>query len=212
MSYPITIVKRARVLREAGWSLRRISALIERETGRRPSINTVAYWTDADYEARKLAKNLRRHRAASGRGAGAGARLGCHRHTPEFRLARVAALRAFGVDVRSVALVMAFDYGEELALSEVAALGDEVPKMDRCRELIALPGMGPRPVASLMSVEYGEPITFNQVAYALKVGRWPRPYQSRRSESEASPAGAARSTSSPSESPSTSREEPIRAA
>lgn len=113
VSYPIKVVVRARELRAAGWSLRRVRDLVERETGRRPSLNTISYWTDSGYEQRKLARNRRRHRTFSAAGSGAGGKLGGAHHTPEFRLARMIALHHEAqLSVSAIARLMSFDYGE----------------------------------------------------------------------------------------------------
>lgn len=117
--YPISAIERARIHRAAGWSLRRIAEFVEEEVGRRPAVGTVQRWTDEEAARAHQARGLARHRRHSAAGAGGGGRLGNPRATPEFKLARMAAMRERDLSLRSIAEMMALDFGDELSEHQV---------------------------------------------------------------------------------------------
>lgn len=117
--YPMPVVNKARTLRAGGWSLRRVAMWVAEETGRKPSSSTVLRWTDPKNAAHKARHDRDRRRAYSARGAAAGGRLGSAHHTPEFRLARMRALRARRLSIRVIADLMTFDYGKPISPAQV---------------------------------------------------------------------------------------------
>jgi DNA-binding transcriptional MerR regulator len=119
--YPITVIQRARELREAGWTLDQISELVERETGTRPACSTVHRWTDPAQERRHRERGRARHRRWSAAGAGAGGRLGSPRSSPEFKLARMRALsESARLSDAAIGRLMRFDFGDALSAVQVA--------------------------------------------------------------------------------------------
>lgn len=118
--YSANVMRRAREHREAGWSLRRICDFIEREVGRRPSPSTVQAWVNPRAHQRKIQADQERHRAFSALGSAAGGRLGSPRHTPEFKFARMLALRDLdGMSCQAIASAMHYDFGDELTADQV---------------------------------------------------------------------------------------------
>jgi hypothetical protein len=113
--YPVSAVKRASELREAGWSFRRIAALIERETGFRPAATTVQLWCSPDAYQDRLRRMRKR----------CDARRKALQHKPlvrtssEWRLARMHELADRGVSARAIGQVAAVWFGEELTEHQV---------------------------------------------------------------------------------------------
>lgn len=110
--FPVSAALRARELRSAGWQLRSICDILEREIGSRPDVSTVQRWANPDVDEKNREKSRRsywRTRAARG-GKGFG-RLGHPHHTKPYQEARAVALvRNAGLRTTQAALVMAFDY------------------------------------------------------------------------------------------------------
>jgi DNA-binding transcriptional MerR regulator len=122
MSYPITIVRRVRELREAEWSIAEIQKLVERETGHRPSRNTIWSWLNEGAEA------ARRRRRPDPRLKAATFAFPGQRST-EWKLGRVRLLHDAGLPCRAIAAVMRCDFGDDLTEHEVrgAIRYDRVP-------------------------------------------------------------------------------------
>lgn len=107
------VVTRARELVAAGWSAERTAELLGEE-GVPVGINTVRRWTD---QKTRLADQERdRARAArKARAAGAGP-MGPRHATPEFKLARMRALRETArLKDAQIARVMALDFGDVMS-------------------------------------------------------------------------------------------------
>jgi hypothetical protein len=115
--YPAPIMARARQLREAGWSLAKIQQLVERETGNRPSINTVWCWVVPDAAERQATAKrgpLRARRAGAASFAYPG-----HR-SPQWKVGRMQALHAAGLSISDVVIVMRVDFGDDLSWHEAS--------------------------------------------------------------------------------------------
>lgn len=107
--HPITVVMRARALHEAEWQPAAIARILATETGTPVSRATVGRWVKPVLAERHRVLREQGNRA---RAAGRSGRLADHIHgaTPEFKLARVRALRARRVTIASIARVMSFDF------------------------------------------------------------------------------------------------------
>jgi hypothetical protein len=106
--YTATTMTRARVLKEAGWSLRKIAELIEKETGQRPAATTVALWCypEPRYDARRIylnGKHAKRRR----------------RNTMIRRTEKMRELYLRGVGLRAIGQVSALLWDEELSEDQV---------------------------------------------------------------------------------------------
>lgn len=102
--YPATVMRRARDLRAAGWSIAAISDLIEREHGTRPACQTVLRWVDPEGSARRDERarvRLRQQRASSGTYR---FRLAGRADSAEYQAAFIRALRARGASITSIAI------------------------------------------------------------------------------------------------------------
>lgn len=112
--WPSSVVIRAQQHKKAGWSLREICNIIERETGRRPSPYSVLRWVDPEQHAKHLNECKRRRRVISLDGAENGGRLGQGHHTKAYQQGRARALVSeAGLTVGSAAKAMSFDYPTE---------------------------------------------------------------------------------------------------
>src|SRR5687767_9253809 len=100
----------AQRMHAGGWPIDSIRMYLARR-GVTRGWRTVKRWADPEYAAadREETRARERLRWATARGA----RLGRRDQTPEFKLARIRALRARGASLDSIAVVMAFDYGDE---------------------------------------------------------------------------------------------------
>jgi hypothetical protein len=108
LGYPVSLVMEVRRYRQSGWTIARLLDFIEEEHGVRPHQSTVSRWLDpiqATREAHNSSVRSARRRAATtgGRHVRAG-------RTPEFKLARMQALRERGLTVAGIAIVMSLDY------------------------------------------------------------------------------------------------------
>jgi intein-encoded DNA endonuclease-like protein len=113
VSYPVPIMQRARTLREAGFTLREVAARVARETGHTPSDMTVLRWTDQAWDEQEKASA--RARTAKR----AGGRMVARSQSPEYKMARVAALRERGLSYNAIAQVMELDFGDRMRTSTV---------------------------------------------------------------------------------------------
>jgi hypothetical protein len=107
------VVKRARELREAGWSLRD-TARIMRGEGMPVATSTIFRWSNPKghrKEVDRAARNMRRRRAAERRPS-----VG---YTIEFKLERMIELRERGVSHAAIGQVAAVWWGEELTGPQV---------------------------------------------------------------------------------------------
>lgn len=107
------VVKRARELREAGWSLRDTSRIMTRE-GMPVATSTVFRWSNPEGHRKELeraARNARKRRAV-GRHPARG-------YTEEFKLERMRELFLRGVSARAIGQVAACWWGEELSADQV---------------------------------------------------------------------------------------------
>lgn len=99
---------RANQLREAGWSLLQIQAILEREGVRPvPSQNTIWTWVTAKAHTRqntqkRLADRARRIAVSEFRWPGV--------RSPEWKLARMRRLREAGMSCAAIATVMTIDF------------------------------------------------------------------------------------------------------
>lgn len=115
--YPVTMVVRARQLREAEWSYGAIARLLQRETGHEIASSTIRLWLDqaAGDRQRAWQRDFSKRRASASTG-----RLGGHESaTPEFRHARMVALDTLGVSAGGIARVMNFDFRTALTEQQV---------------------------------------------------------------------------------------------
>lgn len=125
--YPITAINAARRLRAAGETLTEIADFIGDQYGARPCTKTVSVWTSTRAAKGARARRLQASREHSAKGGFTGGRLGRKGHGPEFRLARMVALREQGMTDTAIAAVMSFDYRETVTTATVAeALGTHV--------------------------------------------------------------------------------------
>lgn len=120
--YPITAVVTARQLRAGGETFPQIAEFIGEQYGAQPSIDTVRGWCSKRVADRARKRNLQRKRARAALGGTTGGRLGNSAHTPEFRLARMVALRSEGMSDVAIAAVMSFDYRAPVTAMEVGGL------------------------------------------------------------------------------------------
>ena len=104
--YPAAMQHRARELRAAGWTIRRIAQLVEDETGHRPSVNTVWRWLDD----RNAAKNGRRGYSRAVRAGVATYAFPGLARSDDWLVGRIRALANVGVPAPSIAKVMRVDF------------------------------------------------------------------------------------------------------
>lgn len=120
--YSVPVMKRAIDLRADGWQLERIADFLEAEHGVRPSIDTIAIWTDPE----RAESSRRAHTAAIRRFRNqtlTGRMPNSSRHTVDWQEIRAKALLTAGAGDVSVAATMAFDYpGQGWTVRRVAAL------------------------------------------------------------------------------------------
>lgn len=114
ISYPASVMLRAKDLREGGWSLRGIQQLLKEETGFAPTDHTILYWTDPDFRRRDLARRRRRRSPRTVPG-----RLGSPLASEDQKLERMQALRQHNLSFRSIAEVMALDFGDQISEEQV---------------------------------------------------------------------------------------------
>lgn len=114
MSYPVALMLRVRALRKAEWTYREIQDLVHRETGHRPSLNTVHRWADPAFAKRKDAAARGKRRATAAAGANTGGRLGSSRYSDAYQehRARRLVLEA-GMSHTATARAMAFDFPDQ---------------------------------------------------------------------------------------------------
>lgn len=118
--HPMTMVMRARELREAGWSLKRVADHLATEFGcSPPAHNTVLRWCDPAYGQRHSALRTRRNRQASIKRTtfAIGAKT-----TPEYRDAFMRELAAVGVPSSSIAKVHGVVFGVPIDADRVRRL------------------------------------------------------------------------------------------
>ena len=113
--YPASMMVRARELREAGWSLRDIARLVEKETGRRPGATTVALWCYPPDRQRARRGTLNTHSARER----AKRYTPNQRFTPEWKLERMRELFLRGVSYKAIGIVAGIWWGEPLSASQV---------------------------------------------------------------------------------------------
>ena len=104
--YPITVVKRARELHDAGWTIAQIARLLESELGAAPRDDTIRCWVNETYRQQRTVKQARsqaRHRVRRVEFKLGG---GGHGITQEYLRAFVAALRAEGLSPNAIAGVL----------------------------------------------------------------------------------------------------------
>lgn len=134
MSYPASMMQRAREHHLSEWNIREIGELLDREYGRRPSETTIRCWVNPKIKARQDAQsNARRVRKRNERNGGRlliPALTRTHnRLSDEYKTNRMRALRALGLPVATVAKVVSFDFGEEITPYKVSkALAQEAPR------------------------------------------------------------------------------------
>ncbi len=107
------VVKRARELREAGWSLRD-TARIMRKEGMPVATSTIFRWSNPKGHRKELeraARNNRRRRAVN--------RVRPVRYTAEWKVERMRELFLRGVSLRAIGQVAACWWGEELTENQV---------------------------------------------------------------------------------------------
>jgi len=117
--YSIAEVTRIRELRDAGWTLKEIQRLHERETGVRISTHTINRWTNPSEAAKHNArsrkwKRIKLNESITGRMPGANTRL-----SGDFKLIRAGALRDLGVPLPSIARMMNFDFREDITARQL---------------------------------------------------------------------------------------------
>lgn len=114
--HPMSVVTEARRLHAAGWNDVQIVNLLARE-GVTVTKATVGRWVKPKREQtwRAECERFGAVRAAE-RG---GKPLGRRDARPEYKLARMQALRELGVSFNSIAKVMGFDFGDELTEDQV---------------------------------------------------------------------------------------------
>lgn len=105
--YPAKAVMRARELHGAGWSISKITVLLEREFGRRPGRPTVRSWVDQEWaehaRRRRLADPDKRLRWTPSPRTNA---------SPQWKLARMRELRERGLSYLAIAAVAEVWWGE----------------------------------------------------------------------------------------------------
>jgi hypothetical protein len=106
--YPVNLVTSVRRYADAGWSIAQLLDFIEREHGFRPHQSTISRWLDPAQRARDARTNERR--AARRRAEETGGRHLRAGQTPEFKIARVQALRRGRLSFDAIAVVMSLDY------------------------------------------------------------------------------------------------------
>jgi hypothetical protein len=114
--YPVSALIRARELREADWSYRKIAELIHRETGHKPAATTVALWCypEGKRHSRREAQN---HKNAVTRSAN---RTPRQQFSPEWKRARMIELRDRGLSFEAIGQVAGVWWGEPLSEAQVA--------------------------------------------------------------------------------------------
>lgn len=111
--YPASAVVRARELREAGWTYKRITELLMREVGSAPHHTTLSRWCDPDQGERHRATSRARQKLRR-QMHGNGGRIGLGHHTPAFQEDRcVALLTTAGMRATQVARALDFDYPDQ---------------------------------------------------------------------------------------------------
>jgi hypothetical protein len=113
--YSVTVMVRARELREAGWEYREIPAIVGRELGIEPNLKTIERWCRP---AKREAKDLRRRRDWARRKR-ASQRQPRTDLTPEMKLTIMQELDSRGLSARAIGQVAAVWWGEELSDRQV---------------------------------------------------------------------------------------------
>lgn len=154
--YPIAAVQAACRLRAAGETLGQIADFIGEQYGTRPCTKTISVWTSRRVADRVRKRRLRASREHSAKGGFTGGRLGRKTHSPEFRLARMVALRRSGMTDTGIAAVMSFDYDQNFTVMQVAALlGSDIRRTWKGRArtmLLAAPDLSNAEVARRVGV------------------------------------------------------------
>ena len=124
MSYPASMMQRARQHHAGHWNIREIGELLEEEFGRRPSHTTIRYWVNPKMKARDEAvKNAQRARQRAERNGGrilsAALTRANHRVTEDFKVSRMRALSSLGLRPATVAKVVSFDFDEPISRYKV---------------------------------------------------------------------------------------------
>jgi hypothetical protein len=116
--HPMTVVAEARRMADGGWTPTEIRDHLVRR-GVQVTSTTIARWTNAKAAKRQAAQRTQHNRAVS---AGRSGRLGNSRATPEFKLARMRALREqTAMRDAQIARLMAFDFGDVMSRDAVNA-------------------------------------------------------------------------------------------
>lgn len=116
--HPITVVTRARELVAAGWSPEEAVGLLARD-GVTVDPRSVRRWTDV--KVRRGFEDRDRERQAQRAAAAGGRPMGPHHATPEFKLARMKALREeVQLKDAQIARAMRHDFGDEISREMVA--------------------------------------------------------------------------------------------
>lgn len=110
--YPARVMVRARVLREAGWTIYKIQGFLEHEFGRRPAHETVTAWVDE-----KAAE--RRRRTARRQAREKHERSPRRTVSPEWKAARMRELHAAGLTYATIGIVAGIWWGEPLVEHQV---------------------------------------------------------------------------------------------
>jgi hypothetical protein len=116
--HPITVVTRARELARGGWGPEEIVRLLARD-GVTVDARSVRRWTDAKVQ-RAYERHERERQARRAKAAGTGP-MGPRHATPEYKLARMRALREHvSLKDAQIARLMRHDFGDEITRDMVS--------------------------------------------------------------------------------------------
>lgn len=113
--HPMTVVTTAREMHDAGWG----DAEIQRYFAARGidvSLTAIGRWCNPAQAARQLANQKRWNAILASRRS---VSIGPKHARPEFKFARLCALRAAGLSVTAAAAVMRLDFGDDLTPGQV---------------------------------------------------------------------------------------------
>lgn len=103
LRYDTRTVANAQRLADAGWSLRRIQSIMEKEYGVRPARDTLKTWTDPEFAERRRAEHRRKR--TKQRVENWNFRMGGSKATREYQEAFICRLDLAGVPMQSIAKV-----------------------------------------------------------------------------------------------------------
>ena len=120
--YNLTAVRRARSLKDAGWTISQISGLIEREFGSRPSRSTLDRWLHpgrAERHTQRMVRRRAERRAEEGQVRWPGKQPSLAR-----KVARIRMMLELGLTDAQIAALMNADFGDGWSRGTIRNLRD----------------------------------------------------------------------------------------